>query len=216
MAARAKTRSAAKAKSRTKSRTTARRARTPARSARRRSTGRGAARNDAIALLKADHRRVEALFEQFEKARSDDRKRDLATDICNSLRVHSAIEEEIFYPAFYEATQEEDLHHEAVIEHDGARKLIAEIEASGPEDDFYDARVSVLSEMIKHHVREEEKRDGMFAKARSARMDLAWLGERLAERKAELESSPEALKSLARGTDAGRGLIERLTSAVQT
>jgi hypothetical protein len=211
--ARAKTRSAAKAKSRTKSRSTARRARAPARPARRRSAG----RNDAITLLKADHRQVEAMFEQFEKARSDDRKRDLAANICNALRVHSAIEEEIFYPAFYEATQEEDLHHEAVIEHDGAKKLIAEIEASGPEDDFYDARMSVLSEMIKHHVREEEKRDGMFAKARSARMDLASLGEQLAERKAELESSPEALDALARGSDyAGQGLIARLTSAVQT
>jgi hemerythrin superfamily protein len=124
-----------------------------------------ASRNDAISLLKADHRRVEELFASFEKARTEDRKQTLATEICTSLRVHSQIEEEIFYPAFYEATQEEDLHHEAVIEHDGAKKLIAEIESSGPGDEYFDARVSVLSEMIKHHVREEEQRDGMFSKA---------------------------------------------------
>ena len=130
--------------------------------------------------------------------------------------MHSAIEEEIFYPAFYEATREEDLHHEAIIEHDGARKLIAEIESSGPDEEFYDARVTVLSEMIKHHVKEEEQRDGMFAKARSSGMDLEALGEQLAERKKELESSPEALKALARGKDAAKGLIARLTSAVES
>jgi hemerythrin superfamily protein len=208
--ARAKTRTAAKAKSRT----TSRRAKTPARTANR--GRRSPASTDAIALLKNDHRQVETWFEQFEKARSDDRKRDLATNICNALRVHTAIEEEIFYPAFYEATREEDLHHEAIVEHDGAKKLIAEIESSGPDDDFYDARVSVLSEMIKHHVKEEEQRDGMFAKARGSGMDLVSLGEQLAERKRELESSPEALKALSRAKDAGKGLIARLTSAVES
>jgi hypothetical protein len=142
---------------------------------------------DAIALLKADHRQVEDWFEQFEKARTDDRKGQLAAQICNALKVHTTIEEEIFYPAFLEATQEEDIHHEAEIEHAGAKKLIAEIEASGADDDYYDARVSVLSEMIKHHVKEEEQPDGMFAKARKSRMDLEALGEQLAARKAELE-----------------------------
>ena len=122
--ARAKTRTGAKAKSRgaakssrtnassrtssrTSSRAGSRRAKSPARAAR----GRSTARMDAIALLKADHRQVETWFEQFEKARSDDRKRDLATNICDALRVHNAIEEEILYPAFYEPTREEDLHH---------------------------------------------------------------------------------------------------------
>ena len=151
----------------------------------------------------------------FEKARGDDRKRDLATKICNALRVHTQIEEEIFYPAFYEATQQEDLHHEAIVEHDGAKKLIAEIESTGPEEEFYDARVSVLSEMIKHHVKEEEQRDGLFAKARSSDMDLVAIGERLAERKAELESSPELMQSLIRAKDAGKGLIARLTSTIE-
>jgi hypothetical protein len=207
MAARAKktTRSSTRAKSRA---STTRRAKTTS------GRGRQPARNDAIALLKSDHRQVEDWFEQFEKARSDDRKRDLARKICDALRVHSQIEEEIFYPAFYEATQEEDLHHEAIIEHDGAKKLIAEIESSGPEESFFDARVSVLSEMIKHHVKEEEQRDGMFAKARGSGMDLADLGARLAERKAELESSPDAIKALGRGKDSAKGLISRITSAV--
>lgn len=170
-------------------------------------------RNDAVELLRSDHRQVEDLFEQFEKARGDDRKQDLATRICDALRVHSQIEEEIFYPAFYEATGEEDLHHEAIVEHDGVKKLIAEIESSGPDNEYFDARVTVLSEMVKHHVKEEEQRDGLFAKARSAGMDLVAMGERLAERKNELESSPDAIKALGRAKDAGKGLLTRLTSA---
>src|SRR4051812_39770861 len=110
---------------------------------------------DAIALLKADHREVEQMFSQFEKARDDNRKQTLATNICKALKIHTTIEEEIFYPAFLEATDDRDLHHEAEVEHNGAKKLIAEIEASGPEDDYFDAKVKVLSEMIKHHVKEE-------------------------------------------------------------
>jgi hypothetical protein len=147
---------------------------------------------DAIALLKADHREVEQLFEQFQSTRSDSRKQSLAQQVCQALKVHTRIEAEIFYPAFLQATEEKDIHHEAEVEHDGAKKLIAEIEASGPEDDYYDAKVTVLSEMIKHHVNEEEKRDGMFAKARSSRMDLKGLGERLAQRKSELMSGKRA------------------------
>jgi hemerythrin superfamily protein len=143
---------------------------------------------DAIALLKGDHREVEQLFEQFQSTRSDGRKQSLAQQVCRALKVHTQIEAEIFYPAFLEATEETDIHHEAQVEHDGAKKLIAEIEASGPEDDYFDAKVTVLSEMIKHHVNEEERRDGMFAKARSSKMDLQGLGERLAQRKSELMS----------------------------
>jgi hemerythrin superfamily protein len=144
---------------------------------------------DAIALLKADHRQVEEWFEQFEKARDDNRKQTLATNICNALKVHTTIEEEIFYPAFLEATDDKEMHHEAEIEHDGAKKLIAQIEASGPDDDYYDSKVKVLSEMIKHHVKEEEQPGGMFAEARKSEMDLDELGEQMAQRKAELEDS---------------------------
>ena len=141
---------------------------------------------DAIALLKADHREVEGWFGQFEKARSTSIKQRLATKICKALQAHTKIEEEIFYPAFLKATQDKDLHHEAEIEHEGAKNLIAEIEATGASDEYFDARVTVLSEMIKHHVKEEEQRGGMFAKARAADMDLDALGERMHRRKTEL------------------------------
>jgi len=153
-------------------------------SAARTSGGRRSTANDAISLLKADHRQVEQWFDQFESTRSDSRKQELARRICQALEVHTQIEHEIFYPAFLEATVEEDIHHEAEVEHNAAKKLIAEIKASGPDDDYYDAKVTVLSEMIKHHVNEEEKRDGMFAKARQSDMDLQGLGEQLASRKA--------------------------------
>jgi hemerythrin superfamily protein len=149
-------------------------------------TSRGSGR-DAIAILKADHRQVEQWFEKFETARSTQRKEILARQICHALEVHTQIEAEIFYPAFLEATGEKDIHHEAEVEHNGAKKLVAEIESSGPDDDYFDAKVSVLSEMIKHHVREEEKPAGMFGKARQSKMDLKELGGRLATRKVELE-----------------------------
>ena len=144
---------------------------------------------DAIALLKADHRQVEEWFEQFEKARDDNRKQTLATKICDALKVHTTIEEEIFYPAFLEATEDKDVHHEAEIEHEGAKQLIAKIEASSPDDDYFDSKVKVLSEMIKHHVKEEEQPGGMFAEARKSDMDLDALGAQMALRKAELEDS---------------------------
>ena len=149
---------------------------------------RRSASKDAIALLKADHRQVETWFEQFEKTKADQRKLDLATRICQALTVHTTIEEEIFYPAFLDATEDKDLHHEAEIEHDAAKKLIADIEASSPEDDYYDAKVKVLSEMIKHHVKEEEQPGGMFAEARKSGMDLDALGAEMAVRKGELEA----------------------------
>ncbi len=157
---------------------------TAARTAR---AARARASTDAIALLKADHRQVEEWFEQFEKARSEAKKKDLAQRICQALRIHTMIEEEIFYPAFLEATGEEDIHHEAEVEHASAKELIAQIEAGGPEDDYFDARVSVLSEMIKHHVKEEEQRGGMFSKAKAAGMDMEMLAEQLMARKSELE-----------------------------
>src|SRR5215218_6356028 len=141
---------------------------------------------DAIALLKQDHRTVEELFEKFEKASGDGRKEKLAQEICLELSVHAQIEEEIFYPAC-EGKVDEDLLKESYVEHDGAKLLIAEILAGGPDDDFYDAKVKVLSEEIQHHVEEEEKRmEGLFAQARKAGLDMDALGEQLAARKAEL------------------------------
>jgi hemerythrin superfamily protein len=142
---------------------------------------------DAVSLLKADHKQVKDWFAQFESSRSAGKKKTLATNICAALTIHTKIEEEIFYPAFLAATKDKDMHHEAIIEHAGAKKLIAQIEGSDPSDDYYDAKVHVLSEMIKHHVKEEEQPDGMFAEARAARkMDLQALGQQLFDRKQEL------------------------------
>ena len=151
---------------------------------------------DAIALLKADHRQVEEWFEQFEKARDGQRKQKLATQICTALKIHTMIEEEIFYPAFLDAVEDEDIHHEAIVEHNGAKKLIAEIEEMTPDDDYYDAKVKVLSEMIKHHVKEEEQPGGMFSEAKKSEMDLAELGQQLLTRKTELESQEEGMESM--------------------
>jgi hypothetical protein len=146
---------------------------------------------DAIALLKDDHRKVEDLFADFEKASGDGRKEKIAQAICLELSVHAQIEEEIFYPAC-EGKVEEDLLKEAYVEHDGAKVLIGEIMAGGPNDDFYDAKVKVLQEQIEHHVEEEEKRmEGMFAQARKAGLDMDALGEQLAARKQELTTKFE-------------------------
>jgi hypothetical protein len=113
------------------------------------------------------------------------------------LRIHTQIEEDVFYPAFLSSTDDIDLHHEAEIEHDGAKKLIAEIEASGPDDEYFDAKVKVLSEMIKHHVKEEEQRGGMFAEARQSDMDLKAIGAQMQARKRELVNgrSPQRMRS---------------------
>jgi hemerythrin superfamily protein len=147
---------------------------------------------DAVALLKADHRQVEEWFSQFDKARSASKKQQLAAQICDALTVHTQIEEDIFYPAFLDATGDKDMHHEAVVEHDGAKKLIAEIRDMSPDDDYFEAKVTVLSEMIKHHVKEEEQPGGMFAEAKKSDMDLMALGEQLLEKKQELQSEAEA------------------------
>jgi hemerythrin superfamily protein len=149
-------------------------------------------KQDAVALLKADHRKVEGLFADFEKATSSDRKAKLAKQICTELKVHTIIEEEIFYPAC-EGKVEEDSLDEAYVEHDAAKVLIAQIEESSPEADFYDAKVKVLSEEIEHHVKEEEQRlEGIFAQAKKAGLDMNALGEQLAARKKQLLAEDKA------------------------
>jgi len=129
---------------------------------------------DAVAMLKADHRKVETLFETFENARAGTQKKKLAEQICLELSVHTKLEEDVFYPACEAARGiDDELLNEAHVEHDGAKVLIAEIEAGSPDDQFYDAKVKVLSELIKHHVKEEEKRsEGLFAQARAAGLDM--------------------------------------------
>lgn len=142
---------------------------------------------DAITLLKEDHRKVEELFEQFEKAKGDGRKQKLALEICKELTIHTMLEEEIFYPAC-EGKVEEDLLKESFVEHDAAKVLIAEIEAGEPSDDFYDSKVKVLQEEIEHHVEEEEQpKKGLFAQAREADLDMKAIGDQLSRRKSQLQ-----------------------------
>jgi len=140
---------------------------------------------DAIALLKADHRKVEGLFEQFAAAAAGT-KAKLARQICTELKIHTTVEEEIFYPAF-RGKIEDDTLDEAYVEHDGAKVLVNDIEAGSPEDDFYDAKVTVLFEEIKHHVHEEEMpSEGMFAQCRKTDVDLVALRDLMVSRKQEL------------------------------
>ena len=144
---------------------------------------------DAIAALMADHRKVQGLFKKFKKAKEGDEagadKAALVRQICTELKIHAAIEEEIFYPAVREQIDDDDLMDEALVEHAGAKELIAQLEEMQPEDDLYDAKVTVLGEQIDHHVQEEEGE--IFPKAKKAKVDTADLGAQLAARKAELQ-----------------------------
>jgi hemerythrin superfamily protein len=139
---------------------------------------------DAVQLLKDDHRKVGAMFDRYERTRGSDQKQRLASTICEELKVHTTIEEEIFYPAVREAIGDDDLMNEALVEHASAKDLIGQIEGSSPSDENYDALVKVLGEYIKHHVKEEES--DMFKQARQSELDLGALGERMMEHKREL------------------------------
>lgn len=141
---------------------------------------------DAVALLKADHRAVDGLFAAYDAAKGRASKAKLAQQICLELIVHAAIEEEIFYPAMRDKI-EGGMLDEAYVEHDGAKILIADLLAGAPGEDFYDAKIKVLSENIKHHVKEEEQRGGLFAQAKDTDVDLKELGQRLAARKSALK-----------------------------
>lgn len=142
------------------------------------------AKMNAVELLKADHRKVEDLFEQYKKARG--RKAEIAKQICFELTVHTMLEEELFYPACREAGVDEGKLDEGIVEHDAGKMMMAEIEKGGPDEDFYDAKVKVLSEEIEHHVKEEEEKGGIFAQAKSKGVDLEALGEQMAARKEEI------------------------------
>jgi hypothetical protein len=147
---------------------------------------------DGLQLLAADHRKVEGLFAEFEKASGASAKQRLVKEICTELKVHTMIEEEIYYPAI-RGKVEEDALDEAWVEHDSAKTLVNELEAASPDEDFYDAKVKVLQELIEHHVKEEEKqRDNLFQQTRAAEIDLQALGEQMAARKAELMAQAEA------------------------
>lgn len=139
---------------------------------------------DATAMLIADHKKVSALFADFEKARSPKRKQALVAEICQELTVHTAIEEEIFYPAVKRALKDRELVPEAQVEHASVKELIAQVQDVEPDGEMYDARVKVMGEFVKHHVKEEQNE--MFPQVRKTRLDLVALGEEMAARKAEL------------------------------
>ena len=138
---------------------------------------------NAITLLRADHQRVADLFETFEKSRSTAKQKAIAQEICNELTVHATIEEEIFYPAAKAALDDKEMVPEALVEHDGVKKLIVQIEGSEV-GEMFDARVKVLSELIKHHVKEEQTE--LFPAVKKTSLDLTALGAQLATRKTEL------------------------------
>ena len=145
------------------------------------------ARQDAIAMLKADHRKVEALFEAFEMAATVDKQKAIAEQICTELTLHAMLEEGIFYPACRSTIARQQLVEEALVEHDAAKVLIAELLGGSPDQEFYEAKVKVLSETVRHHVKEEEKRsEGLFAQARAAGVDMDALAEQMAEEKQRL------------------------------
>ncbi len=142
---------------------------------------------DAVALLREDHAKVSAMFKRYDKLgdKAQAKKLELARRICNELKVHTQIEEEIFYPVTRAALpKQDDLLDEAQVEHDGAKDLIRQLDAMKPEDDLFDAKVTVLGEYIEHHVKEEQTE--MFPKVRETKLDLRELGMRMALRKQEL------------------------------
>jgi hypothetical protein len=159
-------------------------AKTKVRRAAQRKSRSGAPPDSAIALLKQDHREVEEFFEEYEELEDDNAKAVLAEKICLALKVHTRIEEEIFYPAARKATGDNDLLDEALVEHAGAKHLIGEIEAMEVSDDLYDAKITVLGEQIKHHVKEEEEE--LFPEIEESKMDVVAIGKELAARKSEL------------------------------
>ena len=143
---------------------------------------------DAIALLKADHRTVSALFDEFEKAEEEEQSA-IAQRVCQLLTVHATIEEELLYPAAksaFDSEKDEDLVNEAEVEHGSAKELIAKIEGMTADDEHFKATVTVLGEYIKHHVKEEEQPGGIFAQAKKGDEDLDAMGERIKARKEEL------------------------------
>lgn len=139
---------------------------------------------EATALLRADHKAVNLLFEQYESSKSSTKKKALVEQICTELTVHAQIEEEIFYPQVKEALKDKELIPEATVEHATLKDLIAQLEEGEPGDEMYDAKVKVLAEYVKHHVKEEQTE--MFPKAKESKLDMYALGEQLQQRKDEL------------------------------
>jgi len=150
-----------------------------------------AASPSAIDLLEQDHREVEEWFDEYDELKDDDdRKAELAQKICLALKVHAQIEEEIFYPQARATTKDNGLIDEAVVEHGTVKNLIGEIESMKVGEDLYDAKIRVLGEMVKQHIKEEEEE--LFPELQSTKMDLDAVGKELGERKEELMAELQA------------------------
>ncbi len=142
-----------------------------------------ASKTDALALLKQDHDDVKALFKRFDATSTDKQRRPIATQICDALRLHAEVEEDIFYPAMRAAIAETDLVDEAEVEHQSVKYLISQIEDENLSSEMFRANVTVLKEYVEHHVTEEEQE--MFPKAKAAKVDLAELGKAMMAAKAD-------------------------------
>ena len=145
----------------------------------------------AVEMLKEDHDKVKKAFREFEKLDREDSEtlKQLVQTVCEDLKVHTTLEEEIFYPAVREAIDDEDIMNEAQVEHDTAKMLIEQLENMGPDDPNFHATFTVLGEYVKHHVKEEE--DEMFPEAKKSDLDMEELAQRMRERKAELVGEME-------------------------
>ena len=146
---------------------------------------------DAITMLKDDHKKVSALFAEYEKSRSATKKQSIVASICLELSVHATLEEEIFYPAVRAALKDRELVPEAIVEHATLKEFIAKVDGKLPDGDMFDAQIQVMGEYVKHHVKEEQNE--MFPKARNARLDMMELGQRMAARKQELLAEPQQI-----------------------
>jgi len=140
----------------------------------------------ALEMLKEDHAKVQKAFKEFEKMDREDTEtmKQLVQTVCEDLKVHTTLEEEIFYPAVREAIEDEDIMNEAAVEHETAKMLIDQLENMGPDDPNFHATFTVLGEYVKHHIKEEESE--MFPQAKKADLDFEDLAQRMAERKQEL------------------------------
>ncbi len=148
---------------------------------------------DAITLLRADHKLVSDLYEQYEHTRSPAKKKTLVAKICLELSTHAQVEEEIFYPAVKAALKDKEMVPEAQVEHATLKELIAQVKDKEPDGEMFDAKIKVMSEYTKHHVKEEQTE--MFPKARKTKLDMNELGARMQARKDELRANPELMEA---------------------
>jgi hemerythrin superfamily protein len=166
---------------------------------------------NALQLLKADHVKVKKLFDEFEKSKDESRRRKIAREAIQELKVHAAAEEEAFYPTVREATEENELLNEAAEEHHVAKFLIAELEEMEESDPAFEAKFLVLAENVRHHIKEEEEE--LFPEVRKTDLDLNALGERIAEKKKDLQSSGVPQSDEEALVKSGAGKAEKDSSA---